>query len=185
MKIFLSPQIPINPANRIKYTLKEDYVQVEMPDGSTDTFDFRGLPDGVLDPEGIETILTPNPIVEARRDGGTLYIKLLNYIGMDATEEERFPTWIDHTEYVAPDTYKEQRPSYEEVEEVPETRLPETKTPENLAEDTGHITIPLGEEADISKIMETFLATGSLPQDLVETSDRVTLTSDSANSEVT
>lgn len=57
----------------------------------TDTFDFSSLPDGVA--VGVETVLPVNPIISARREDGVLKVELLNFIGPDATEEERFPTW--------------------------------------------------------------------------------------------
>ena len=56
-----------------------------------DTFDFSDLPDGVL--EDVKTTLSINPIISAKKENGELYVKLLNFIDTDATEEERFPEW--------------------------------------------------------------------------------------------
>jgi hypothetical protein len=57
----------------------------------TDTFDFLELPDGIV--TDIETNLPVNPIVSAERKDGLLSIVLLNFIGADATVEDRFPIW--------------------------------------------------------------------------------------------
>lgn len=57
----------------------------------TDIFDFTGLPDGIAN--GIETSLPVNPIISAERENGTLSVVVLNFIGEDATQEEKFPEW--------------------------------------------------------------------------------------------
>ena len=64
-------------------------------DGVTDTFDFTGLPDGEVDYSMIETILEYNPILKATKVDGILSVELLNFISEDATEEEKFPEWIE------------------------------------------------------------------------------------------
>jgi hypothetical protein len=57
----------------------------------TDTFDFSSMPDG--EAEEVETTLPINPIIKASRVDGVLELELLNLIGEDATEAERFPDW--------------------------------------------------------------------------------------------
>ncbi|MGX8233944.1 hypothetical protein [Bacillus subtilis] len=99
MKILLSPQVPVNPIDKITYAFEEDVIRVTMPDGKTDTFDFTGLPDGELELGGVETVLEPNPLLSAKKVEGVLYVELLNYIGLDATEEEKFPEWFEPTKY--------------------------------------------------------------------------------------
>ncbi|TPE70680.1 hypothetical protein [Halalkalibacterium halodurans] len=95
MKILFVPQVA---DASIEYEFEDEKVTVYL-DGESDTFDFMGLPDGKLeieDEEGnllIETSLPVNPILEAWREGGVLHVKLLNYIGMDANEKDRFPDW--------------------------------------------------------------------------------------------
>ncbi|WP_128894631.1 hypothetical protein [Longirhabdus pacifica] len=59
----------------------------------SDVFDFTGIEDGVL--EEVETSLPVNPIRHAERKDGTLSLTLLHYIGANATEEEKFPQWME------------------------------------------------------------------------------------------
>jgi len=106
MKILFSPQVR-DDHKRIKYSFDEDVFQATY-EGVTDTFDFRDFPDGELEiynEQGeslIETSLSIQPIVSAKKEKGILYLELLNYIGLEASKEERFPGWIDHTEYIPP-----------------------------------------------------------------------------------
>lgn len=108
MKVYLSPVIPPNSIDRIKYEFEEDIIKVTLPDGTSDVFDFTEFPDGELQLEDengnslIDTELTFNIIISAKRVNGELSVELVNYIGIDALESERFPEWIDHTDY-APD----------------------------------------------------------------------------------
>lgn len=87
MKVLLSPQ---RSDKEINYHFEGEKITVTMNDMS-DTFDFTDIPDGVM--EEIETILSINPIISAKRESGILYVELLNFIGQDATEEEKFPEW--------------------------------------------------------------------------------------------
>lgn len=101
MKILLSPQIR---QDKIRYRFKDDVVEATYK-GVTDTFDFRGMTDGVLqffddeDNELIETRLEVQPIIRAERQNGVLWVELLNVIDAKAEEHQKFPSWIDHTEY--------------------------------------------------------------------------------------
>ena len=61
----------------------------------SDIFDFSGFPDGRMDSSMVETILVYNPIIRAERVDGILSVELLNFISEDATEEEKFPEWIE------------------------------------------------------------------------------------------
>lgn len=123
MKIYLSPQTPLNSDDRIKYEFEEDVIKVTLPDGTSDVFDFTKFPDGELQLEGengnslIDTELTFNVIISARRVNGELSVELVNYIGTDAPEHERFPEWIDHTDYVAPEE-KEVNEESGEIDEI-------------------------------------------------------------------
>lgn len=133
MKIFLSPQIPLNPSDRIEYEFEEDIIKVKLPDGTNDTFDFTEFPDGelqVYDDEGtslIDTELTFNVIINAKRVNGELSVELVNYIGTDAPEHERFPEWIDYIEY---------QPA-KESESVGEDDLERLEDPESREEGSG------------------------------------------------
>ena len=90
MRVLFSPQVPAVEGQQIRYTFDNDVIVVEI-DGQTDVFDFSEMPDGMA--TNIETTLPINPILSARRVGGVLEVVLLNWIGPDAPEEERFPTW--------------------------------------------------------------------------------------------
>lgn len=133
MKIYLSPQVN---DSKIFYEFDEDVVRVRIGSVSEE-FDFSGVPDGELSLRGkdgellIETSLEPFPLESAEKRGGILYLELLNWIGVNASYEERFPEWIDAKDYVAPEIAKE------ELEEVPEgSDGPSTKKDTAQEEDT-------------------------------------------------
>lgn len=88
MKVFFSPQY--NPIEKIKYEFENEKIKVTY-NGITDIFDFSAMPDGKA--TDIETVLPFNPIISAERKKGVLYVKLIHFIGPDATENERFPDW--------------------------------------------------------------------------------------------
>lgn len=106
MKVLFSPQVREN--EKIIYEFTDTTVKATHK-GITDIFDFTDLPDGELqiydDETGEELIETEleNPIRSARKENGVLHVKLMNYIGTDASYEECFPEWIDHEDCVAPD----------------------------------------------------------------------------------
>ena len=139
MKILFSPQV--RDLDRIEYKFKEDVIEATFR-GVTDIFDFTEFGEGKLDrfddetgEEIIETELEENPVLEAERKVGELYVTLINFIGLDATHEECFPEWIDHTEYIAPKPVEE-----EIVEEAVE---------EDVIEEEDSITIESPSEEDI------------------------------------
>lgn len=68
-------------------------VVYEPPVVTTDVFDFSGFGNGVGDVTTLETDLPLNPFVSVRRVNGVLEVEVLNFLGADATEEERFPVW--------------------------------------------------------------------------------------------
>ena len=87
MKVLFSPQVN---DEIIEYNFEREKITA-IYKGESDTFDFSSFPDGKA--ENIETSLPVNPIVSAERIDGVLHVKLINFIGEDATEEEKFPTW--------------------------------------------------------------------------------------------
>ncbi len=114
MKILLSPQMREN--EKIIYEFEEGIVRATYK-GKTDVFDFRDFSEGELDLDDgfggflVETDLDYQPIRQAKKENGVLYVKLMNFIGLNATPEECFPDWIDHEEYKAeksPDSKGEQ-----------------------------------------------------------------------------
>lgn len=141
MKIYLSPTVPPNSIDRIKYEFEEDIIKVTLPDGTNDTFDFSEFPDGelqVYDENGnslIQSELSDDVILSAKKEDGILYVELENYIGPNAPDQERFPEWIDHTEYV---------PAKEEPEIQEET--PKAVTP-HFNEVATHNPIPIPVES--------------------------------------
>lgn len=100
MKILFSPTVEPK-KRRVFYYFKEEKIIANL-DGKKDIFDFSSFPDGKLETDEIETILTENPIKEAWRENGILYLRLLNLVGLQPTHEEAFPKWIDYTEYIPP-----------------------------------------------------------------------------------
>jgi hypothetical protein len=90
MKILFSPQL--NPNVKLQYKFSGEVITVTY--GSMiDSFDFSDMPVGILD--GVETILPVNPIIQAERKDDGLYVTLLNYIDEDASDEEKFPSWVE------------------------------------------------------------------------------------------
>lgn len=89
MKIKYSPQF--NEHDQLAYHFDDELISVTLND-QTETFDFTNMPNGRA--EKIESEeFTFCPIISAERKEGTLYLELLNFIGLDATEEEKFPEW--------------------------------------------------------------------------------------------
>jgi hypothetical protein len=87
MNIKHSPQ---RSDNVVEYDFGNDKITVTV-NNESDTFDFSGFTDGIA--ENIETSLPVNPIISAEKKEGILHLELINFIGADATEDERFPTW--------------------------------------------------------------------------------------------
>ena len=92
MKIYFSPIVGLE--NTINYEFSKESITITV-DGVSDVFDFTGIPDGSIDITSIETILPLNPLVEAEKKDGILFIKLLNPITKEATELEKFPEWVE------------------------------------------------------------------------------------------
>lgn len=157
MKIYLSPQVPLNSDDRIKYEFKEDIIKVALPDGTSDVFDFTKFPDGELQHEDengnslIDTELTFNVIISAKRVNGELSVELVNYIGADAPEHERFPEWINHTDYVTPEE-KEVNEESGEIDEIISDLSNELDEPDNGSEENE--TDDLDNDDDLSEVRD-------------------------------
>lgn len=97
MKILFVPQV--NEVDTLIYEFVGDKI-VATFNNEVDEFDFTDMPDGAIarsygrDPEIISTI-SINPVIEVKREKGVLYATLLNFITLNATEEEKFPKWIE------------------------------------------------------------------------------------------
>lgn len=92
MRVFFSPIVGL--ADQIQYIFDSDKITATYK-GSTDTFDFTGVPDGQLDLSTLETVLEVNPIMSAERVDGILYVELLNRIDEQDSEFHKFPEWIE------------------------------------------------------------------------------------------
>lgn len=95
LKIYLSPQVSADD-EVIHYNFQGDKITA-IYKNQMDVFDFSGLPNGVA--ENITSDIDMPIVIGAKRENGLLYVKLINLILRDATEEERFPTWIDSGDY--------------------------------------------------------------------------------------
>lgn len=93
MRVMKSPQVRFDDV-RFTFVFEGETVSATL-NGVTDTFDFTGLPDGEIDSSMVETILEYNPIIRAKREAGVLSVEIMNFIPEDATEEEKFPEWIE------------------------------------------------------------------------------------------
>lgn len=88
IKVLYSPQL--NDNDTLTYDFQGEKIIATL-NGQIDEFDFTGMPNGKA--ENITSELPINPVIEAERVDGILKLTLLNLIRMDATEEEKFPTW--------------------------------------------------------------------------------------------
>ena len=75
---------------RIDYAFSESKISATF-DGVTDVFDFTAVRSAVK-VSTIRTSLEINPIEKVEYDG-TLKITITNFIGPDASEEERYPNF--------------------------------------------------------------------------------------------
>ena len=88
MRIYKSPQVRLDD-KRIDYSAKGDELTVTI-EGVSDTFDFTNVI-GVLNMVSVRTTLIFNPIQKVERKNGNIEVTTINYIGQNATDEERFP----------------------------------------------------------------------------------------------
>lgn len=97
MQVFYSP-ILNDSGDILQYIFDGDKITVTYNE-QIDEFDFTGMPDGKAISYGKEPSLVSSlpiqPVIEAVRQGGVLKVKLVKFIGEDATEEEKFPDWIE------------------------------------------------------------------------------------------
>lgn len=84
---------PIRDDQKITYTFANETITCEI-NGVQDVFDLSTFPEGA-EFQGVETLLTVNPIVSVRREAGILHVELLAFIPKDASQQERFPVWVE------------------------------------------------------------------------------------------
>lgn len=81
MTLAYTPQRPLT-NHSLAYDVQGDVLTVTHSNGAeetVDTFDFSGLPDGILDLETIETTLPVQPITKAERANGELTVTVLDW----------------------------------------------------------------------------------------------------------
>ena len=89
MKIYKSPQVRMD-GKRIIYSFIGEKITVTF-EGVTDVFDFTAVRSAVK-VSTIRTSLEINPIEKVEYDGA-LKITVTNFIGPDASEDERYPNF--------------------------------------------------------------------------------------------
>ena len=89
MRIYKSPQVRMD-GKRFIYSFIGEKITVTF-EGVTDVFDFTAVRSAVK-VSTIRTSLEINPIEKVEYDG-TLKITITNFIGPDASEEERYPNF--------------------------------------------------------------------------------------------
>ena len=87
MKVYKSPQVRLD-GERIDYAFSDSKISAPF-EGVTDVFDFTGVRSSIKT-SAIRTTLAINPIEKVEYDGA-LKITITNFIGPDASEEERYP----------------------------------------------------------------------------------------------
>ena len=88
MKVYKSPQVRID-GKRIEYTFDRNKITAVF-DGVTDVFDLSTVK-SAISPKSIRTTLAFNPIERIEYVNNDLEVMLTNFIGVDASEEERYP----------------------------------------------------------------------------------------------
>lgn len=91
MRVLLLPQVN---DMTIDYVFDGEIIRATIGD-ITDTFDFSAFPNGELDIETIITILPLVPIGSAKRENGILSVQVINFISENATENDKFPSWME------------------------------------------------------------------------------------------
>jgi hypothetical protein len=100
MQIYLSP---IRADQKLTYQFSGEIITAAL-DNQTETYDLSFIEEGQkirpieYDDDGKQTIHIPtnfpfHPIISAKRENGVLYVELVNFIGKNASQEERFPEW--------------------------------------------------------------------------------------------
>lgn len=92
MKVLYCPCVTLDENEKIEYHFDGEMITVKWGEYE-DIFDFTNCPDGMV--EKVDTTLPENPILEARREDGVLYVKLLKFISPNAPDSEKFPDWVE------------------------------------------------------------------------------------------
>lgn len=65
----------------MSYEINNDILEITI-NGTSEVFDFTGLPDGVIDSLEIES-LSINPIIEAKKEDGILTVSMIRFYGSE------------------------------------------------------------------------------------------------------
>jgi len=95
MRVYFSPIVGLEKV--VNYEFSGDSITATI-EGVSDVFDFTGTPNGKVDTMSVETELPLNPLIQAERMDGVLFVELMNPIPEEATEFQRFPNWIEVSE---------------------------------------------------------------------------------------
>lgn len=76
----------------IVYSFNDEKVTAKI-NSTTDTFDFSDTENGFIN--SVKTKLIINPIINAKRVDGELYIELLRFIGYKADVYKKHTEWIE------------------------------------------------------------------------------------------
>ena len=90
MKIYKSPQVRMD-GKRITYDFSGSKISATL-DGVTDVFDLSTVK-SAISPKSIRTTLAFNPIERIEYVNNDLEVMLTNFIGPDASEDERYPNF--------------------------------------------------------------------------------------------
>lgn len=83
---------PVRSDEVVEYIFNGDILTI-LYNNEQEEYDFTNMPDGIL-----EDFISSFPykfLISAEKTDGVLYLTLLNFIGKDAFETERFPDWIE------------------------------------------------------------------------------------------
>lgn len=83
MKAIFTPQRSDNVMN---VSAKGDVLTIDV-DGVADSFDFSILNDGDIAVDFV-SVLTPNPVLKARKESGETIVEIIGFYGSDAEESE-------------------------------------------------------------------------------------------------
>lgn len=89
MKVLFSPQ---RSNQKIQYKFENDKV-IATINNVTDVFDFTNLKDEMV--RNLDTKLSFSPVISAIRKNDDIHVELINFIGENAIEEEKFPKWVE------------------------------------------------------------------------------------------
>ena len=100
MQIYLSP---IRADQKLTYQFSGETITATY-NNQTEIYDLSFVQEGQKirpverDETGKEIIHMPtrfpvHPVISAKRENGVLYVELVNFIGKNASQEERFPQW--------------------------------------------------------------------------------------------